>query len=346
MLSASPNPLTTAKRLPTMQIHTSLLALLLLVASTVPNYALAQSAKRIPSPPDAKRIVFLGDSITHAGGYIDAIETALLTQYPDRKIEILNLGLPSETTSGLSEPGHAGGQFPRPDVHERLERVLDQTKPDLVVACYGMNDGIYYPLGDDRFAKFKSGIERLHAAVEARGAKIIHMTPALFDPLPIKARLLPAGLESYTQPYEGYDEVLEAYSQWLLSRQADGWQVIDVHGAMKQALLAKRASDPNFTFASDGVHPSAAGQAVLAGPLAAAWGLKLDTEGLPPHPKAKEILTTVREKQKTLKLAWLSATKHLRPGIAAGLPIEEAQAIAAKLDTQARALATTEPSDK
>jgi len=329
-----------------MRTHTRLFAYLTIASCALFTQLSAQQPAPLGTPPDAKRIVFLGDSITHAGGYIDAIEAALLIQFPERKIELLNLGLPSETTSGLSEPGHAGGQFPRPDLHERLERALDQTKPDLVVACYGMNDGIYYPLGDDRFAKFKAGIERLHSAVESRNAKIIHMTPALFDPVPIKARLLPAGLESYSQPYEGYDDVLDAYSQWLLSRKADGWQVIDVHGAMKQALLAKRVHNPSFTFASDGVHPNAAGQAVLAGPLAATWGLKLDADGLPPHPKAKEILNLVREKQKTLKLAWLSATKHLRPGIPAGLPIEEAQATAAKLDTQARALAATDTNKK
>lgn len=290
-------------------------------------------------PPNVKRIVFLGDSITHAGGYIDAIETALIVQYPDRHIELLNLGLPSETTSGLSEPGHAGGQFPRPDLHERLERVLEQTKPDLVIACYGMNDGIYYPFSIERYDKFKSGIERLHKAVEARGAMIIHLTPALFDPVPIKAKLLPAGLDTYTQPYEGYDDVLEKYSQWLIGRKADGWVVLDVHGSIKQALAKKRNDTPNFTFASDGVHPNAEGQIVLAQPLATAWGLKIEANGLPAHPNAKEILVLVREKQKTLKLAWLSLTKHVRPGIAAGLPLEEAQAEAAKLDTQARELA-------
>ena len=37
-------------------------------------------------------------------------------------------------------------KIPRPDLHERLERVLTQTKPDLVFARYGMNDGIYLPL--------------------------------------------------------------------------------------------------------------------------------------------------------------------------------------------------------
>lgn len=292
-----------------------------------------------PAPPDVHRIVFLGDSITHAGGYIDALETAILVQFPERHVEILNLGLPSETTSGLSEPGHAGGQFPRPDLHERLQRVLEKAQPDLVVACYGMNDGIYYPLSDDRLKKFQDGIERLHAAVEARGARIIHLTPALFDAVPIRARLLPAGRESYPQPYEGYDDVLEAYSAWMLGRRADGWDVLDAHRAMKQALAQKREQNPEFTFAADGVHPNAEGQAVLARPLAAAWGLTLDDRALPSHPHAEEILKLVREKQKVLKLAWLTATGHKRPGIAAGLPVDEAQAAAAALDTQARRLA-------
>ena len=34
-------------------------------------------------PPLEKRIVFLGDSITQAGGYVDIIEAALIAQYPE-----------------------------------------------------------------------------------------------------------------------------------------------------------------------------------------------------------------------------------------------------------------------
>ena len=67
--------------------------------------------------PDARRILFLGDSITYGGTYIAYLEAALVASHPERKMEFLNLGLSSETVSGLSEEGHAGGKFPRPDLH-------------------------------------------------------------------------------------------------------------------------------------------------------------------------------------------------------------------------------------
>lgn len=288
--------------------------------------------------PTAKRIVFLGDSITHAGGYIARLEAGLRAKYPDYHPEIINLGLPSETVSGLSEPGHAGGQFPRPDLHERLGRILERTKPDLVVACYGMNCGMYYPLSEERFEMFRSGIQRLHDAVEKTGARIIHLTPAYFDALPIRDRLLPEGLAEYRQPFAKYDDVLEAYSQWLLSQHEKGWTVLDVHGAMKGAVAKARETDPQFTLASDGVHPNEAGQAIIAGPLAKLWGIELDGEGIPKHPRGKELVQQIADKQNKLKLAWLTKTVHVRPGIPAGMTIEEATAEAKRIDEKVDAL--------
>jgi lysophospholipase L1-like esterase len=286
--------------------------------------ATAQEAEPTSKPLSAKRIVFLGDSITHAGRYVAILEAALHAEYPDERIpEFINLGLPSETVSGLSEPGHAGGAFPRPNLHERLARILAETKPDWVIACYGMNCGMYYPLRQDRFDQFKSGIERLHDDVEKTGARIIHLTPAFFDALPIRDRLLPDGLSEYRQPYAKYDDVLETYSKWLLEQRSRNWTVLDVHGAMKSAVMKARESNPNFTLASDGVHPNAAGQAIVAKPLAEHWGLTLDSEGLPKHPKGAELVELVANKQNKLKLAWLSITKHTRPGIPEGQKLEQ-----------------------
>lgn len=172
----------------------------------------AEAAEPKAALPTAKRIVFLGDSITHNGQYLEFLETILLTETSYRP-EVIAVGLSSETVSGLSEPGHADGKFPRPDLHERLDRVLAKTKPNLVVACYGMNDGIYFPLKEERFQKYVEGMKKLREKAKAAGADIVHVTPPTFDPVPIKDRVLPAGLDAYPKPFEGYNRVLDRYSE-------------------------------------------------------------------------------------------------------------------------------------
>ena len=212
----------------------------------------------------AKRVVFLGDSITYSGQYIAYLEAYLKARYPEKIFEFIDLGLPSETCSGLSEPGHAGGAFPRPDVHERLERVLTKLKPDLVVACYGMNCGMYHPFAPERFQKFQDGMRALRQGVAAHGAQIIHLTPPTFDPVPLAGRTLPAGKDAYDKPFEGYNNVLGRFAKWLVERRAQGWTVIDIHGPMDQHLAARRQSDPKFLLAGDGVHASPTGHWLIA----------------------------------------------------------------------------------
>ena len=85
----------------------------------------------IAFPLKAKRILFLGDSITHAGGYVAWIETQCRLQGVSPMPTFYNVGLSSETCSGQSEPAHP---FPRPDVHERLDRVLKRIRPDVVIS--------------------------------------------------------------------------------------------------------------------------------------------------------------------------------------------------------------------
>src|SRR5580698_7681201 len=80
----------------------------------------ASAAGPLPGLEKYHRVVFVGDSITYYGGYVDDIEAYVLIHNPNSDITFLNLGQSSETVSGLSEPGHAGGKFTRPDLHTRL----------------------------------------------------------------------------------------------------------------------------------------------------------------------------------------------------------------------------------
>lgn len=288
------------------------------------------SAAAEPSfPLGAKRILFLGDSITHAGDYVAWIETQLRLQSIEPLPEIINIGLGSETLSGLSEPGHP---FPRPDVHERLDRALAKVRPDVVVACYGMNDGIYHPFSPQRFEAFQQGVDRLIEKVRASGAELILMTPPPFDPLPLRDKgvLQPPGAESYgyTAMYENYDDVLVRYSRWLTEQGDRVAMVIDLHTPFSQRLAEQRRKDPQFTLSPDGIHPSAEGHRVLGETILRAWGLE---------PRTKidlELFALVKRRTALLHDAWLSAVGHQRPGTPAGLPLEQANAEAKELDRQ------------
>jgi hypothetical protein len=286
------------------------------------------TAAAAPAPLDvlrqAKRIVFLGDSITYDGAWI-----ADLAAWMEREgfpAEVINMALPSETVSGLSEDGHADGKFPRPHVAERIDRVLRVSRPDVVVACYGMNCGIYRPLDAERFAAFKEGMGRLHDAVTKAGATIIHVTPPVYDKRPGKPG--PAGEADY-------DAVLDAYSAWLLSKRADGWLVIDVHGPMKQMIAAARAKDPAVVFAPDAVHHDEAGQWLMCRAFLA--GLGADPAAAAESPAAQAwFLPEVKARMTILRDAYLAAAGHLRPGIPAGLPLGEAEARARALTESLR----------
>lgn len=83
--------------------------LTLLLAFVTACLSTSRSAEVLPG---VKRILFLGDSITYAGQYVQDFEAFLATEFPRRDFTVINCGLGSETVSGLSENGHAGGAFP------------------------------------------------------------------------------------------------------------------------------------------------------------------------------------------------------------------------------------------
>lgn len=307
----------------------------------------APAKVRLPVPlQGVHRILVLGDSITYGGGYVVTLDGWLFRQFPGRRFEVINVGLPSENLSGLTEPGHAGGAFPRPDLHERLARVLDQTKPDLVLASYGVNDGIYYPFAEERFAKYRAGIEWLRTKVLATGARLWLITPMPFDPQPIRSSVLPAGLSEYRSPYEGYDSVLARYSEWLMSHRKAGWHVIDVHTPLDAVLADRRRADPAFALAPDGIHLNAEGHRLVAREILRAWGVRddaLPTLAEPSTPADKQFWGLVEQRQQMLKDAWLTATRHTRPGMPQGLPLDEANRRAETLATEICAIVAAPP---
>jgi lysophospholipase L1-like esterase len=281
-----------------------------------------------PAPADllskSRRIVFLGDSITAAGQYVAYFDAWLVARRTDSKPEIIDAGLPSETVSGLSEEGHAGGKFPRPDLAERLDRVLAHTNPDLVIACYGINCGIYEPFDEGRFARYQDGIRSLKAKVEQAGARCIFMTPPFYD-------------DQRAPKSFSYDDVLDRYSDWLLERRKEGWLVIDLHRPMSREVRERRAMQPEFTYQPDGVHPNPEGHWLIARQLIGWFGDEPAATAATAEDMLRgkhvpdEVLPLVQERVNVLRDAYVFAAGHKRPGVVLGLPVEEAERKAAQL---------------
>ena len=275
-------------------------------------FALPLAAQDVESLA-GKRVVFLGDSNTQAGGYINFTTYYLEKLHPKKDFDIIGLGLASETLSGLSEDGHAGGKFPRPCLFERLDRVLEKTKPQVVFACYGMNDGIYLPLNKDRFTAFQKGVTKLIDQCQKAGVKRIYLvTPPIYDFAPKKDEF-------------NYDTVLTEYAKWATGLMIDGVTVIDLHTAMRKARDVRTSP-----FSKDKVHFGDDGHVLVAQTLMAAIGAKVPDESVAKI-KAESMFKLVEQKRALRSAAWLKHIGYTREKTVAPGPLGTVEADAAKL---------------
>ncbi|MEI7807720.1 MAG: SGNH/GDSL hydrolase family protein [Verrucomicrobiota bacterium] len=314
------------------------LALIFAVSVRAAGVVAETPAKAVEALRGVHRIVFLGDSITQGGDYVTDVECWLLVH--GIQVEVLNLGLSSETASDLTVEENAGHLkkhgFGRPFVSERLERALAATKPDLLFVCYGMNDGGSLPPDAAGTKRFAAAVTHLHTAAAKAGVKrIVICTPPVQD-------------AKGNSKMNYHDENLTRYTAWLLSKRADGWDIVDIHTPMRRALDDGRAKDPAFQFAKDGVHPGREGHWLMASEiLSQFFGAKLDgvaaAEGLFPAHGA-EIRKLVRERMVLRFNSWMTQIGHKRSGVAGapgakpGLPMAEANAKAADIAKQIQLL--------
>ncbi len=231
----------------------------------------------IPFQP-GDRVLILGDSITQNGQYVALAEAYLWAAFPG-ELDVVSIGLSGETVSGITEPVHPR---PRPNVLDRIDRALELTQPDWVLACYGMNDGIYHPINDEIAAAYRSGLSAMADKVSAAGAKLILLTPPSFDvQSPAVQKSLQAAVDDtpygYRKPFADYDQTLVALSEIAQAIGAAGKaeRVIDVHAVTDQYLQRVKAAVPDYVY-GDGVHPPADGHLAMAVGLCA--GLGLDAE--------------------------------------------------------------------
>ena len=246
-----------------------------------------------------KRVMILGDSITQNGAWVSFLDYFLAKENPGKTFDLVSIGLASETTSGLSEPGHAGGAFGRPCIHERLTRALKSVKPQVVIACYGMNDGIYLPHSEERMKAFETGMTKLASACSAAGTKVVLVTPPVYD-----------------GSVAGYDDVLARFAAWEVTTPPAGVvAVADLHTPMAAAIAARKVSDPKFKFAGDGVHPGQLGHLIMALEVLKGLGIPAPAgtpEEILPKIQADPAFALVAKRRELRSAGWLNHVGYKR----------------------------------
>lgn len=287
-----------------------------------------------------KRVLMLGDSITQNGLYVTFLEYYLHRLAPGGVYDVVSIGLSSETVSGLSEPGL---RYPRPNALDRLEAALKAVKPQIVFACYGMNDGIYHPPSAERLAAYEAGLDRLISTVRASGAEIVLITPPIFDPVPIPQRLAndATTVFGYQATYPFYNDVLASFAAAGLRRRGSGVAAIDLHNGMRAALAERRKADPAFTFCPDGVHPNELGHLLMGRLVAQGLGLPVPDASLEAEMariQADPLFALVRDRRALRSEAWLPFVGYTHSATFKSPSVRAAEAVVARLQVEIDAL--------
>ncbi|GAA0133245.1 hypothetical protein YSY43_00850 [Paenibacillus sp. YSY-4.3] len=280
-----------------------------------------------------KRIVFLGDSITENGGYIRYLEAYFLENPPQGDLEFINLGVGGEMVAGMSEPGL---EEPRPWLFERLDRALEESSPDWVFICYGMNDGIYYSYREDIYEAYCSGIRKAVDRVRETGARVILMTPPPFDLSSVPAERTPLGegaeVYGYDTPYEGYNDVLGRFAQYIRQFGGEsGYTVVDLRDAVMSYIQSRREEDPDYIY-GDAVHPEDDGHWVMAKAiLHSVFHVELEHTPEWAASNEGEFIRLLTERRYLLSTAWREHVGHSNAYKAETPPLKEALRIAEQM---------------
>jgi lysophospholipase L1-like esterase len=209
-----------------------------------------------PTPPpfqDGDIVCFVGDSITHSRKYTPYIYDYYLTRFPERHIRFVNCGIAGDSAGGAVR---------------RLDWDILPNRPTVASIMLGMNDvsrGLYGKenpseqiLASRKTAldNYQRNMDALAAALAKSGARLIFLTPSIYDQT---AQLATENLFGVN------DALAECGRMGQALAEKYGGTGIDFHGPMTALNAELQKTDPAFTLVGpDRVHPGDPGMLVMA----------------------------------------------------------------------------------
>jgi lysophospholipase L1-like esterase len=189
------------------------------------------------------RVAICGDSITEQKIYSLYMEDYLLMCQPQAKVQAIQFGWSGETTWGF-----AG----------RIDSDVLPFKPTVATTFYGMNDGGYTMLADDRAKQFQDATTQIVESFKKAGVRYIVVgSPGAVDTDTFHFLSTPA---VYNKTLEQLGEMAQAIAK------KENVAFVDVHSEMLNVMAAAKAKyGKSYVFAGpDGIHPGPNGHLVIA----------------------------------------------------------------------------------
>lgn len=189
------------------------------------------------------RVAICGDSITEQKIYSVYMEDYLLMCQPQPNITANQFGWGGETSWGFAA---------------RMANDVLPFKPTVATTFYGMNDGGYNMLSDERAQQFQQATTKIIDTFKQAGVRLIVVgSPGAVDTDTFKWNVKPA-------VYNKTLGQLAEMAQQIAEKQ--GVKYVDVHSEMLKVMAAAKAKyGHGYDFAGpDGIHPRPAGHLVIA----------------------------------------------------------------------------------
>ncbi len=204
---------------------------------------------------DGDNVCFYGDSITEQRFYSVDVETFVRTRFPNLHVKFVNSGVGGDKVTG----GWAGRIDPR------LERDVFPFKPNVVTIMLGMNDAQYRTFEPRIFEVYSNGYEHIIQSLQKhlRGVRIVLIEPSPYDDVTVPPKFP-----------DGYNAVLLRYSAFVRQLAAEHrLPYVDLNTPLVDVMKKAQTENPGLAHQviPDRIHPSPAGELVMAQALLQAW---------------------------------------------------------------------------
>jgi lysophospholipase L1-like esterase len=207
-------------------------------------YALSLHAQQGPGLMDGDLVAICGDSITEQKDYSVNIQSYLLMCQPKASLQTVQFGWGGETSWGFKA---------------RMENDTLRFHPTVATTCYGMNDGGYGPLAEDRAKLYRDSQTAIVQQFKQAGVRFIVVgSPGAVDSDTFRRD--PEQARIYNQTLSQLRDISREVAE------AEGVTFANVYDPMIKVMeqCKEKYGHEYHVCGGDGVHPSRNGHLVMA----------------------------------------------------------------------------------